>query len=555
MVYLEEGAELASPPLTPTHANTNVESLVESLTLKLGISPNLNVPPSGQTRAPLAANVRHALIYCMQQQDEIASKSILFHRQSDAWVAQAIKDTSPYFLGAIQENRLVLEQELSGARKLLRRAELALKEAVDMRGEGSVQGRALLEEAVDVGILAQGPRVEDADELRTVLRATLQWSPEAPSYPGVDRLVQLQEEERQLEGQLKTILETIQAMKAFAREGAGFEEEARHQEARLEPIGLFPQEPTDPPRCPLCGQPSHEVIPTAQAIAASLRELQANLQEVAREAPRLRAYISARETERDALSGAIAEKRLAIEGLLRQQQAALRLRDLNVRRAQVAGRISFWLENLQLTDSTSTLRDQVAREKARVGALEQQLDSADKEARLNSIISRIGLQMTEWSNLLDLEYKGNPVRLDLTAGTVIVDREDRPIPLAKMGSGANWLGYHLITHLALHQHFLRQSRPVPRFLMLDQPSQVYYPRDRDTQLRGAVSQLPDQDRVELVRTYKFIFDTVATMSPGLQVIITDHADLSEEWFRVAVVERWRDGAALIPLDWLRTSPA
>src|SRR5206468_2894276 len=105
------------------------------------------------------------------------------------------------------------------------------------------------------------------------------------------------------------------------------------------------------------------------------------------------------------------------------------LRDLNVRTAQVVGRISLWLENLEVADPTSALRDQVSRESARVEALEQQLDSTDKEARLASILSRIGLQMTEWSNLLELEYKGNPVRLDFAAGTVVVDREDRPIPL------------------------------------------------------------------------------------------------------------------------------
>ncbi|MFF1681539.1 DUF3732 domain-containing protein [Streptomyces sp. NPDC058256] len=44
-----------------------------------------------------------------------------------------------------------------------------------------------------------------------------------------------------------------------------------------------------------------------------------------------------------------------------------------------------------------------------------------------------------------------------------------------MGSAKNWIGYHLVAHLALHTYFLRERRPVPRFLMLDQPTQAFFP--------------------------------------------------------------------------------
>jgi len=40
---------------------------------------------------------------------------------------------------------------------------------------------------------------------------------------------------------------------------------------------------------------------------------------------------------------------------------------------------------------------------------------------------------------------------------------------------------------------------------------------------------------------------------GLQVIITEHADVTEDWYQAAVVERWRNGAALIPAAWLTGS--
>jgi len=37
----------------------------------------------------------------------------------------------------------------------------------------------------------------------------------------------------------------------------------------------------------------------------------------------------------------------------------------------------------------------------------------------------------------------------------------------------------LAAHLALHQWFATRSRPVPHFLFLDQPSQIYFPPEKD----------------------------------------------------------------------------
>lgn len=37
--------------------------------------------------------------------------------------------------------------------------------------------------------------------------------------------------------------------------------------------------------------------------------------------------------------------------------------------------------------------------------------------------------------------------------------------------------------------------------------------------------------------------------PEFQIIVTEHADLDEDWYRRAVVERWRDGRKLVPTAW------
>ncbi|MBK7034425.1 MAG: DUF3732 domain-containing protein [Ignavibacteria bacterium] len=47
----------------------------------------------------------------------------------------------------------------------------------------------------------------------------------------------------------------------------------------------------------------------------------------------------------------------------------------------------------------------------------------------------------------------------------------------RMGSGENWVGYHLIAHLALHGWFAEHNRPC-RDSYSDQPSQVYFPPEK-----------------------------------------------------------------------------
>ena len=122
--------------------------------------------------------------------------------------------------------------------------------------------------------------------------------------------------------------------------------------------------------------------------------------------------------------------------------------------------------------------------------------------------------------------------------------------MVRMGSGENWVGYHLIGHLALHEWFTTRSRPVPRFLFLDQPSQVYFPPEKDVD--GSISMFDEDDRNAVLRMFRFVFDVVEAIAPGFQVIITEHADIKEDWFQSAIVERWRGGLKLIPDDWSRS---
>jgi len=112
----------------------------------------------------------------------------------------------------------------------------------------------------------------------------------------------------------------------------------------------------------------------------------------------------------------------------------------------------------------------------------------------------------------------------------------------------NWVGYHLTAYLALQRFFIEHTRPVPAFIVLDQPSQAFFPRDRET--GGDLNELTDTDRENTQRLYELTHRVVEEMGGHLQIIALDHADFEEDWFAESVVERWREGEALIPEAWL-----
>ena len=150
--------------------------------------------------------------------------------------------------------------------------------------------------------------------------------------------------------------------------------------------------------------------------------------------------------------------------------------------------------------------------------------------------------MTDWAKRLAMEYTGHPYRIDISKATVVVDTI-RPVVLREMGSASNWLGAHLISMFGLHKYFITNNRPVPNFIFLDQPSQVYFPE-------GTTEEDMDIKAVEDI--YNFIFERAIDSSGQLQVIIVDHAKLETADFKANTIEEWRNpDDNLIPVSWYK----
>ncbi|MGO6949699.1 DUF3732 domain-containing protein [Rhizobium johnstonii] len=365
--------------------------------------------------------------------------------------------------------------------------------------------------------------------------------------PAAD-LTDLEERRRRLRTELQELRDEIKDLQRLTREATDFESEAREQQARLASIGLVDAGDVGHEVCPLCDSHLLVPVPSVNEIKRSLAGLDRQLNAVRRDNPRLQGQIAELEEKRTTLEADLGLVQRDITTRIADNERLRVEQDQFTEQARVAGRIGYYLENAKAISDDDGLRLQIARVRAEVTELERALDQEAMEERLTTALSLVGRDLTEYAGRLQLEHGENGLRLDRKNLTVVADTVDGPLSLPQIGSGENWVGYHVAAHLALHKLFRARRRPVPAFLMLDQPSQAHYPPDRDV---GEITGGEDEDQAAVARLYRLLLDYCAGQSSQMQVIVTDHVDLLIEWFREATVERWRDGIKLVPIAWLR----
>jgi hypothetical protein len=548
-IFMDRGTAIAVPPASALFKNTTVSTVENFLGAAIGISQNEHRPPR-PTRDPLEANFRHAILFSFQDQNDIDSKRRLFHRQDEDFIGQAIKDTLPYFLGAVDEDRLLKQAQYDLAKKQLRQLERQAQEQEVLDGSTFPRAQSLISEAKQVGLTDDRTVAASYETALAVLQRISRQSADQGDLlvaDGEDLLAELRAERQGLRADLERINSEVRATRTFTGETAGYEREAKEQRARLSAVDLIAKSDSGFHTCPVCESHLANPTPTALQIERSLRALSDQLEAVEAENPRLHHRLISLQTEGQRIEEKLRTNQQQIMDRIRENEVANAQKDFFILRARTIGKISQYLDTASKAENESNLRNSIELARARLLALERELDADTVRERLNTFLNIIGKYMTEYSHSLDLEHTGSQLRLDIRGLTVIADTLDGPVPLFRMGSGENWVGYHVLAHLALHKWFRQKGRPVPAFIIFDQPSQAHYPPEKDAD--GSIDVLGDEDQTAVLKLFKLISDASNELAPDLQIIVMDHADLKRDWFESAVVERWRNGNRLVPTEW------
>lgn len=550
---LRRGTELPIPSFKDLVVNTDDDSIVELLSRLLGIPENRTEVALEHSRASFDANIKHTFYYLFQKQGLVANPDQLFYRQNESHQPQAIRDTLPILLGVSSHDRYDLESKLRIAQRDLKISNKKLEQARDAVDSSHEQATGLYSEARTVGVIRESDENPNTDEIIDALRLALSWKPESVPDDDGSRVSLLEDELVRLRQERRDTQARIDAARQFAKRASGYENEAVEQIDRLASIKALPKNPDSGEwQWPFSERNLALESPIAIVLLKELATLDKELRIATGQRPKLEAYLAELTGTLDGIVGDIKQKEAELSAAISANEIIAQMGTRNNAAARVVGRISLFLERLLPDEDLLKLEAENRRLNNRVKQLENQIGADDSDERLASILNNISAQVTRNIRKFEAEFQDFPARLNLPQLTIIFDRPERPVPMSRTGGGENHLAYHLSALLALHLFAAQNNRPIPRFLLIDQPTQVYFPseqvyRDADGSVQKTEA---DGDLNAVRRLFELLLRFTQEEVPGFQLIVTEHANLRDHWFQDALVEiPWTKPPALVPEDW------
>jgi hypothetical protein len=561
-MYVAEGIEVAVPRVV--EKNTGADRVRQMLNELSGLS-NLDFDPNAGTSPGFDAKVsfRDLAAFTFQPQNVIANPEVLFFKTNTYEHREKLRKIFPYILGAITPAMLGQEHELNRLRQELRRKERELKEVREVSHRWMASLQARISEGRELGLITDElPQNASRDAMVSALEAVVKRTDATVTVTSetisgaVKEIGGLENEEKTVSLNLGELRQRLTEM-SRVREGANsYSGALQIQRKRLKIAEWLQDQTTEGVSCVLCGSDHEPAAAQLAELVASMHQIESAIGDFGqipaafdREFQRVQADLSE-----------CAEKLKSIrsrrEALSRRSDEAEKIHFAARQADRFIGSTDNALELFRKLGGDQELEAEVARLRNSIQALQAAVQGSEIEARKRRALSIVNANAERLLPTLDAESPQSPVSLEIDDLTVKVIRPDREDYLNEIGSGSNWLSYHIAIMLGLHEFFLTlPASPVPSFLVIDQPSQVYFPRKLAVRSDDDIAE-PDftDDDIDAVRNILGTIGTVAGRAQGqLQVIVLDHAPPSiwRNLQNVVEVEEWRDGKSkLVPLEWL-----
>jgi hypothetical protein len=366
----------------------------------------------------------------------------------------------------------------------------------------------------------------------------------------------LESEESEVSNDLSALRKRLEEMNRIRKGAANYHHGMQIQHERLQVSSWLTAQRSGDEGCPVCG--GH-----LEASADKLEQLNRSLVAIEEEAGNAFEIPPAFDREMQRVSAEITgttERLRAVQirtRALTQRSADAQKKNYQTKMVErFIGRLENALQLQQKLAGDGELIAEVEQLRERVQQLDTEVRHGNPEARKRHALDILNANAARLLPDLDSERPDDPVSLEIKDLTVKVTGPDRSDYLSEIGSGSNWLSYHVAMILALHQFFisLRHS-PVPGFVVIDQPSQVYFPKKvvlRENEESEEPQFKKDEDIAAVRKVFNVLGSVVGTAKGKLQVIVLDHAprDVWGGIDNVVGLEEWRDGLKLVPVEWV-----
>lgn len=507
---------------------------------------------------------RDLMAFCFQPQNIVANANTLFYKADTTEHRTKLINIFPYVLGAVTPEILAKRHQINDIIRDLNRKQRDLQKLKDVSEKWGIEINGWISLAQEYGIVKSEISVDELsfEELVSLLKELI-----SKKYLDVDinsekvlaasnEMIELRKEENSIARELTKSKSRYTEMTQLFDSMDTYRNSLTIQVERLNISKWLRSLGEHGSNCPICGN-----INVNNKV---LQKFYNNLERLEDESGYTKAIPAAFEREYENVKKEIrvlserltaVQKRIKIQSESKDESENEKYTLDEISR--FLGKVEYASETFDLLGTDSVLIDEIEHLQKNLNDLRKQVDEHAIERKIETAIRTISANVMKLIPLLDSERPNDPVKVDYKNLTVIVSSDNgRDDYLWEIGSGSNWLSYHIATTLAFQIFFNNmEMSSVPNFIVYDQPSQVYFPqklaiKEDEKEIDPT---LGDEDRIAVEKIFKTIDAAITMASKPIQIIVLEHADKSV-WGNVEKVHEvceWRGkNNKLIPEEWM-----
>jgi len=461
------------------------------------------------------ASLRNMTPFLYQYQNLIASKHALFSKMDDYNRKARILEQIPIFLGIVDAEYYSIMRQINELEKKLKGIEREKNKETLFNAQYEKRLEGLCRNYFAI-IGKELPIFNSLTNLITITKELPEFDQSEPFKSDSTRLYsQLRVKLSTNSLRLNTINTELQKIENIAKNAKKSISNLSHIKKRSEAVEIIDC------LCPVCGNDVDSLSEEANSINSALDSL--NI-EVGSMVGFARFDVEQMETlkhEKRNLQKEISEINTQINEFEDFNKKIKEYKDKRDSLGFLRAKIEIVVEQISNKIQVTDFGEESINSELRL--LRESLTKYDFKKDLAECQSKLNAWMNKVANNLDFEEQFLPANLELNLNTLSIIHNDKKygrIRLSDLGSGANWLAFHLSASLSFLKLFsYKKKSPVPNFLFIDQPSQVYFPRDVDS--RDNDIKKVENIYIQIVKSLK---EGRKESGKYSQVIVLDHAD-------------------------------
>jgi hypothetical protein len=564
MVLVE--APLVDVPDRILEKTTNQDYVKHMLDRLAGLT-GFGFEPGSDNGFKARPSFRDLMAFTFQPQNIVANPDVMFFKADTTEHREKLKTIFPYILGAITAEVMQARFELERLQRILRRKEADLKAITSTTSAWRLEARSWLRQAVELGLLPADQIIpDDWPDIIDLLRKIIALNARSafPSLQSIDvalaRLAELRRDEVSFAEALSGHRQRMNELRRLRESTDAYGGAMRVQRDRLslaDWLRGLQQDVKDPLVILGTGDRGQLAI-----LCEALDRLEVQLQSHPSMSETLDKEVFRQRGLAESVLAQLNETRREIAALEGLSEEVREQTDHFHHVERFIGRLEQALKLYDAADESSGLNEEISGLQNQIKELQGKVSDYEITRRTNNALDRIQGFSSELMPHLDGEYPNAPMRLVISELTVQVKRGSRDDYLWEIGSGANWLAYHVALTLSLQKFFLSEIyAPVPGLLIYDQPSQVYFPKRAAVREQSDVPEIiewKDEDVAAVRKVFALLGKESEAAKMRLQVIVLDHAD-EGVWGGLPgmyLAAEWREHSpqqerALVPAEWLQ----